>query len=246
MSQSALPHHGLISKVLAPALRLWLKSQLDQIETLHLEIGASDRQILSGAVPQIGLVAEKAVYQGLSLSQVQLTGQNIRVNLRQVLRGQALQILDPIAVEGRLLLSQADLNASLQAPLLATAVQAFLTELLRLVEMEGADGTVHAEEQFHNLGMRLSAEYLILRADWQPSGPSGTTEVALRTRLGLSQPNVLQLSDPQWLPHANAKRGLPLPELEGYTFDLGPQVHLSELSLQPEHLVCAGRLMVYP
>ena len=54
---------GLISKVLAPAVRLWLKSQTEHLEDLKLSIQAGDRQILSGKIPRIEASVVAAVYQ---------------------------------------------------------------------------------------------------------------------------------------------------------------------------------------
>jgi LmeA-like phospholipid-binding len=112
---NATPAKGLIGRVLAPAIQLWLKSQVEQVEHLEVGIQAGNRQILSGTIPQITLLAQKVIYQGLHLSDVNLTGQHIRVNLGQVLQGKALQLLEPIAVNGKVILLEADLNASLAA-----------------------------------------------------------------------------------------------------------------------------------
>jgi LmeA-like phospholipid-binding len=234
---------GLISKVLAPAIQLWLRSQVDQVESLNVEIAAGNRQLLSGVIPQVKLTAQQAVYQGLHLSDVELTGEQIRINLGQVARGKALKLLQPIAIQGKVILREADLNASLQAPLLATAIKQFLAELLRSGPIDL--GTDAPTLNLQNLQMRLAAERLSLRADLiSVSGQA--TEIALRTGLRLTQPNQLQLTQTQWLPHATAKRGLALKELEGYAFDLGPDTDLQEFTIAPVAIICAGRLMVQP
>ena len=61
---------GLISRLLPPAIRLWLHSQLDQLEGLGFQLEGKDRQILSGHIPQVRLSAQQAVYRGLHVSQV--------------------------------------------------------------------------------------------------------------------------------------------------------------------------------
>ncbi|NJN48879.1 MAG: DUF2993 domain-containing protein [Alkalinema sp. RL_2_19] len=231
---------GLISRVLASAVQLWIKSQVEQVDHLNVAIQARDRQLLSGTIPQITLQAQRAIYQGLYLSNVDLTGQNIQVNLKQVVRGKALQLLEPIAVTGTILLNEADLNASLAAPLLAQAVKLFLLDLLRA----GAIGADADNLDLQNLKMRLRPNILTLRADLI-STTGQATEIAIRSGLQLRQPNVLQLHQPQWIPHFNAKRGLPLKELDGYQFDLG-DTQLDQLTIDEGGITCIGQLLVRP
>ena len=103
----------LISKVLSPALRLWLRSQVESVAELNFSIQGKDRQILTGYIPSISLNSSRAVYQGLHLGEVELLGENIRINIGQVLKGKPLQLLEPIQVTGQVRLDQADLEASL-------------------------------------------------------------------------------------------------------------------------------------
>jgi hypothetical protein len=243
MTEPTPPARGLISKVLSPAIQMWLRSQVEQVEHLQVEVTAGDRQLLAGTIPRVMLRAQKAVYQGLHLSDIDLTGQDIQVNLRQVIRGKPLQLLQPIAVQGRILLAEADLNASLQAPLLANTVKQFLCDLLRSGAVDAMDEP--GELNLQNLQMRLLDGHLRLRADLL-SLSGQTTEIALQTGLQLTQPNQLQLTQPQWLPHANAKRGLALKELEGYGFDLGADTQIQSITITEASIICMGRLMVQP
>jgi LmeA-like phospholipid-binding len=254
---------GFIRKILAPAIRFWLKSQVDRIEQLHLEIEAGDRQILSGVIPKVTLAAQSTVYHGIHLSKVHLIGENIRVNLGQVLRGKPLQLLAPIPIALQVLLAEADLNASLQAPLLANAVKEFLLELLQ----SGGDfGTADADSPLSNtdqtpdaiknhsktaqlnlqdLNLKLEDERLVLCANLI-SKSGNVTAIAIRTALQLHQANRILLRQPQWLPHPTAKRGLPLEDLEGYPIHLGEATHLESLTITPGQLQCQGQLQVNP
>lgn len=232
----------LISKVLAPAVGLWLKSQTEQIEQLKIEIQAGDREILSGHIQQIELSAEQAVYQGLHLSQVQITGQNIRVNLGQVVRGKPLRLLEPIEIAGTALIREADLNASLNAPLLKAGVTEFLVTLLR------ANGDALPEEgnlNLQNLQIKLEDNRVVLAATLV-SVSGMESAIALRSGFTMAQPNRLQLVNPEWLPHANAKRGLAIDDLNGYEFDLGEDTEIEELKLDVEQVTCQAKLLVRP
>jgi hypothetical protein len=237
---------GMISKILAPAIQFWLRGQVESVEVLEVTIAAGNRQILSGTIPVVSLAAQQVIYQGLHLSEVALTGQNIRVNLRQILRGKALQLLEPIAIQGRATLHEAELNASLEAPLLANAIQQFLGELTRSSGLgSGGSGSGIPDLNLQNIKMRLLPAQINMRADLL--SPSGTaTEIAIRTGLNLTQPNQLQLHKPQLLLNANAKRGLPLKDLDGYSFDLGIDTNLSEVTIAAGKIICAGQLLVQP
>lgn len=120
----------LIRKVLSPAVRLWLRSQVDSAEVLSFEVEGSDRQLLSGQIPKISIVGEQVVYQGLSLSHLDIVGEGIKTNLRQVVRGKALQLLEPIFVQATLGMIDRDMNQCLQAPLLANALSEVLDQWL--------------------------------------------------------------------------------------------------------------------
>jgi len=231
----------LISKVLAPAVRLWLRSQVEQVEALSVEITAGDRQLLSGYIQQITLSAKHAIYQGLALNQIQLTGQNIRVNAGQIVRGKPLRLLEPIRISGSVLLEEADLNASLKAPLLKAGVTEFLMALLR----SGAGISSDRDLNLQNLTIQLRSQQVVLGATLV-SDSGNETPIAIRTGFDLAAPNLLRLVNPQWLPHATAKRGLPLSDLDGYTFNLGDETEIHELAIDPEKVTCQGKLIVLP
>lgn len=232
----------LISKALRPAVQLWLRSQVEQVEALQVEITAGDRQILSGYIEQVTLSAKNAIYQGLVLNQVELTGQNIRVNAGQVVRGKPFRLLEPIRIAGSVLLEAADLNASLNAPLLKAGVTEFLQTLLQ----SGAAGiSSNRDLNLQNLTIQLRSQQVVLGATLV-SDSGNETPIAIRTGFAIAAPNLLKLVNPQWLPHATAKRGLPLSDLDGYTFNLGNETEIHELAIDPEKVTCHGRLIVLP
>jgi len=261
MSQPTPIRRHLVSRILSPALQLWLRSQVDQVAHLQAQIEGGDRQILTGRIPQVSILAQQVVYQGLHLTHLELVAENIRFNLGQVLKGKALRLLEPVPVRGELRLREADLNASLTAPLLANAVQDFLIQLLGSeLTAPAAMGAVDASPSAPGLGqppglsapMRLqelqvaiAAERLTLSGSLD-SGSGTSSSVTLRTGLQLASPQELQLCQPQWLPSPTARRGLSLSDLEGYRLDLGADVAFDHLSLEPGSLVCRGVIWVRP
>jgi LmeA-like phospholipid-binding len=237
----------LIGKVLAPALKLWLRSQTDHIEDLQVQIAAGDRQILAGHIPGVTLSARKAVYRGLHLSQVHLVGQNILINLGQVLRGQPLRLEAAVPISGTLLMQEADLNASLNAPLLLGGVTEFLRTLLRSGAGELTDITPTDDPQLNlqNIRIVLGINQVTLSVALI-SITGQMTDMTIRTGFRLTSPRELSLDQPQWLPHSTAKRGLPLSDLHGLTFDLGPETQIQTLTLEPGQVFCQGQLWVKP
>lgn len=236
----------LISAVIAPAVQLWLRSQVEQVEHLQVQIEAGDRQILSGYIPQVRIGARQAVYQGLHLSQIQLLGQDIQINLGQVVRGKPLQLLQPIPVEAELSLHQADLNASLAAPLMMNAVADLLNQLLSAdSSLIDVLGTHPQPEALQDLQILLEAEQLTFGMSVR--SPQGKIiPFGLRTQLSLASPRQLRFDSPQWLTSPNAKRGFPLEGLEGFLLDFGSEVALTEVSLTTGQLFCRGCITILP
>lgn len=76
----------IVTNVLTKALKLWLRTQVSQIAQLEIEIGASDRQLLSGCIPRVSIFATHPVYKGLHFTQVQLVAENIQINIGSVLK----------------------------------------------------------------------------------------------------------------------------------------------------------------
>jgi hypothetical protein len=222
--------HRLISKVLSPAVRLWLRSQVDFVSNLEVKISGSDRQILTGYLPRVSVSAIHAVYQGLHLSQVQLVGENIRTNLGQVLRGQPLRLLEPVPVFGELLLQESDLNASLQSPLLANA----LTDLLRiLLPAYSTHGHRWHQITINNGQLIINAT---LAAD-----TSNPLLVTIRTGLQLANCHELVLQ-----PQIQTQTGTLLVNLDSFKLDLGAEVAIEELTLNSGQMRCRGCINVIP
>lgn len=236
---------GLISRVLPSAIALWLKSQVEHVEDLHIRIEGRDRQILTGHVPGVQLSARKAVYRGIHVSHIQLAATGIRVNLRQVLRGKPLTLLEVIPVQGQLTVTEADLNASLLSPLLKDTVTEFLVGLLRSGHAVDELKDSSSQIELQNLQVLIGEQQLTLGAELL-SASGSTTPIAIRTGLSVRDGSVLQLIEPIWLPHLRAKRGLPLDDLDGHEIPLGTDVNLHTLSLASQQFLCQGQINVIP
>lgn len=247
--QAGHPSRGsrLISKVLSPAIQLWLRAQVEAISGLKFQIQGSDREILRGCVPSVEVQAEQIIYQGLHLSQVDLTASQIQINLGQVLQGKPLRLLEVVPVVGIVRLTQTDLDASLDAPLLKQALADFLMLVLnhfnqiapdRLAELAMLQPIQleHCQIQLAANGLTLTANLLI--PNDQPA------QLVLEAELQLTQGSHLQFAPLKICytlplqPIATVTANQPL------VIDLGSEVHLQKLELTPEGVLCEGRINV--
>ena len=240
----------VISRILPPAIRLWLSTQLDQVEDLVFRIEGRDRDILSGHIPEVFLSAQKAVYQGIHLSRVTVQASTIRVNLGQVIRRQPLRLLVPFPVSGQVFLTAADFNQSLQSSLLGEGLYDFL-RLLAQSQTEAA----HLQTILDDLPGRtvlphyqptasITAEGITLKLlpnEGQPLPP-----IAISTQLVIKEGHRLCLENPHWLSEMNVANSTPLPALHGFEIDLGPEVTLTECETQNNQVSLAGTVRVLP
>jgi len=232
----------LISKILTPALKFWLRSQLDAIENLQLTISGGNRQILSGSIPGVLISASHAIYQGISLSQIWLEGTGICFNIREVLQGQPLHLIDPVPINAQLQFTQGDIDASLASPLFNQAMQEFLDSWLHSV--------VNSWEQLQiNLGQdKLTLTGLCQPAMLHPQSyanaiaeTEGKKSAVLHMGLEIRNGHQLYLVNPQL--HI---AGQEIIYLEHFSWDFGSSVMISQLTLLPGQLTCQGQIMVTP
>jgi hypothetical protein len=224
----------IASAVLSPAVKLWLRSQVQQVDELKVKIEGSDRQIFSGAIPKVTAAASGAVYKGLHLTEVALEGCGIRINLGQALKGQPLRLVESVPVAGVLRLSQADLNASLKAPLLADALSEFLRTMLPLTDREKS-------LKLQNSQIAIEAGLLTLSATILRAG-GRQIPLVLRTGLRMASGHELMFEAPEIEMDGELKSS----DFNGFKIDFGPYVEIEELILSPGEIVCRGGITVLP
>lgn len=254
--QSAPQQQGrLIARVLTPAIKLWLRSQLDSIENLQLEIDSGNRELLSGAIPKVFLSTSAAVYKGIHLSRVQVIAQNIKTNLRQVLRGKAIQLLNPLPIELEASLTAADLAASTEAALFQEALQMGLMPLIEKQLSVPSDwpfpnwqprpvGEPHALT-LSALRMELACDRLRIHAQVQHPAVQTPEAIVLETGLKRVNPHELCLDHPRGF-HVGASQPMPLPHLGDFGFDLGSDVRLTLLNITTDAICCRGQIKIMP
>lgn len=230
---------NIISKILSPAVQVWLRSQLDRVETLQMKIQGSDRQILGGYIPNILLNSKGAVYQGLHLSQAEITGENIRINIGQIIKGKPLQLLEAIQVWGEVQLTETDLQASLTSSLLGDAFRELLIALLDYQEIEEPEKILDTYELTWQ-------EVTLKESTFTLQGLAVENEVSNQLIIEAK----LQLISSQSLRVIPIKiQGLPkfnICRLEELELELGSDVVIDALSLADNQLFCRAQLLIRP
>lgn len=235
----------MIGKLLSKAVKVYLRSQVEGVEALQVKIEGKNRQILQGYIPQVFLSCDRAIYQGLHLSQVQLDGRDIAVNLSEVIKYKPLKLLEPVLVEIQLRLDAQDLQASLKADLLQSGLSD-LWQLILAAQDVGQDPTGTNTEKLRELriewqNLAIAEGQLNLIGFYQDN--LGTVQqLALSTGIDLTNPHTLCLSqlaitsDSKDLLHHDFN-----PQLE---IDLGTDVFLQEVTVASEQILCSGKIRI--
>lgn len=262
---------NLVAGVLGPALKLWLRSQVEAVEHLEVTIGSAtgdgenltSRQMLAGRIPSLQVEADGVIYQGLYLGQLQLAGQDIRMNLGQAVRGKPLKLMAPIAVEIALTLNEEQLNHSLASPLLAPQLGAWLNLLQGLLAAAPqADAGRLSQPGIALAGgtrdQNLAAERLGLQLCWQAHPPAAQageapsttevspTEIAIATGLTVHNGNLLQLHQPGWRKTPPPGFQDDLSPLAAMPLKLGNDVAIDRIAIASGQLHLTGQLTVQP
>ncbi|MBF2065758.1 MAG: DUF2993 domain-containing protein [Calothrix sp. C42_A2020_038] len=228
------PKLRVITTVLQGAVKLFLRSQVSDIKELDIDIQASDRQLLSGIIPKVYVFASGAVYQGLHLTSLQLSAENIRINIGSILKGQPLRLSETIPVAGTLVLEEEDINASLTSPLLSGALNDALLQLLP--EIGRKPKSIIWQK------IILSNNQFILFAN---PGTEINTELEEPLEIGIKL-NLVDSHKLELIPlseqYIQAQNGVQ----NGHRFDLGSDVDIEYLELIPSKVTCKGWINVNP
>lgn len=222
----------LVTNVLTAAIKLWLRTQVSHVEQLELDIQAGDRQLLSGSIPNVSVVAKSAVYQGLHLSFVDLVAKNIRINIGSVLKGEQLRLLEKVPVQGELSQLEEDLSASLSSTLLSTALNNVLIQLLP----EHSPNSKSISWQKVTVKDNQLVIFAIIDEENNPQ------PLDICIGLNLLSPHELRIAP---ISVTSDTKTL-LESSNGEYIDLGSDVEIQELQLIPGKVIFRGRINVNP
>lgn len=224
---------GIVGSVLSPACRVWLKSQVSHVDELRVDIVGGSRQILGGTIGRVAVAARGAIYQGLTLGSIDSIAENIRINLPQVLKGQALRLLEPIAVTAKVEFSETDLQTSLASPLLSGAIADLFVQILDL-NVQQSDWMI----DWHRV--QIVPQTLMLWGNLTTAGQTAPIAISMGIAIGAGQ---ILLLDPLRIDCTLMDTDR---QPDRYQIDLGNDVQIELLQLGAGKLLCSGRIQVNP
>ena len=219
----------MISKLLSTAVKLYLRSQVDRAEYLKVKISGGNKQILTGYIPQVFLSCSHAVYQGLYLSRVELRGADIAFNLPEVLKKQPLKLIEPVFVDLEVKLSAADLQASVNSPLLQSGIR----DLWKMIATQG----VLTDSAIKWITIAIANQELNLTGIY-PDAAKKIHQLTLSTGISLADSHTLCLSPLKIIDASSTE------EIDELKIDLGTDVAIEQLVIEPEQILCAGKIRI--
>lgn len=231
----------VIGQILTPAVKLWLRSQVKAVEDLKVKIEANDRQLLAGVIRRLSIKGRKVIYRGLHLHKVKLEARKIRTNLPQVIRGQLLQLVEPVPVICEVQIQETDLKASLKKKsLLVNGLNDLLCQLLK------ARGAI-AEAKFFKKHppswqeIAMEGNHLTITGSL-PNAEGNPTSMTISSYLELASSDRLLLSSLEIQTSAD----LNSVKIDSFPVDLGPEVNIKNLRITRNKLACLGIINVLP
>ncbi|MEY3963355.1 MAG: hypothetical protein RLZZ106_610 [Cyanobacteriota bacterium] len=105
-----------VLQLLASGLQFWIRQQCQAVESLELQLHGSSLGLLRGRLDGVSLVARGVVFSSLEIERVELRSDAIEVQVGNLLRGRAVQLDHPFAIEGTVAFSAGGLGRSLCTP----------------------------------------------------------------------------------------------------------------------------------
>ncbi|MDY7021137.1 MAG: DUF2993 domain-containing protein [Cyanobacteriota bacterium] len=240
MSSTQTSSKPIVGKVLSQAIKLWLRSQAEQIDQLEISILGHNRSILTGHIPQVTVQANSAVYRELHLSEIDLSASDIKINIGQVLKGKPLRLLKAFPVDCHVCLLSEDLNTSSHSTLLNSAIAQHLLPLIQSQVVENRNFSFPTNiKSLQDLKIVLAPNQLTLTAEIC-STDDQLIAFSFQTELYLASPTELLLAS------GHLELLQQHYQLENMTLDLGTDVSLESLNISSEKLEMKGEIKVNP
>lgn len=231
----SLPVFGqMASGLINPLLAAWIRSEVDEVDNLSVQVAGSDAQIFNGVIAQASVSGDNLLYQGFQISSLRLQGSDIRLNVAEAIQGRPLRLLNPVPVQVSLRLTEEDLNRTLQSPL----IQSQLAQAQ--VNVPIGDQTVPF--LISDPDVTLLSDQMQVEANL--SVPNGDPlPVTFTTGLAVAGENQLLLVDPNWVSEGQS---IPIPALSQMALQLDSGVRIDRLDLAQGELIYAGLLTLMP
>lgn len=229
----------IISRFLSPAVKLWIRTQVEFTRDLDILIDAGDKQILSGKINQINLTAKEANYQGILINYASVTTENIAVNLGGILRGKPLKLLHPIFVSGNVVITAQELKTSLQSSLLTQGLTDMLKILLENEGIKNAEEIIKKYKIDWN-DIMIETQKMTITGEFINSLDNSSNNLTIISNIDIKDEQKLVLTNVQ----IDGFKDLHNSVIDDLVIDLGSDVSLSELTISSQELHCVGKIKV--
>ena len=103
-------------QLISAALRLWIRSRCEKIDSLELHLQGSSFGLMRGRLAGASLLARNIRFDGLPLQVAELSSGPIQVDLKLLQPGRMLAVHDPFQIRGTVTMSGLELSDALLSP----------------------------------------------------------------------------------------------------------------------------------
>ena len=104
---------GPVLQLLASGLQRWIRNRCDSVDELNLALQGSALELLRGRLKGVSLEARRVSFDQLPLMRAELQSGELKTVFKPGQPNQPVQLKDPFAIEGEVVLSGTDLNKAL-------------------------------------------------------------------------------------------------------------------------------------
>jgi hypothetical protein len=235
-----LPSQGqVVTNLIAPLMQLWVRSQVEQVDDLRVNVAGADPQVLNGQIDRVELSGTNLQYRGVTARSLSLRGNDIRLDTRQALAGGGLRLLKDLRAGASLRMSEADVNNYLASPAFQEQIRNLTVRLPAELSGDRAPREVPLElrePRARLLKDRLELAAVVRIANGEPA------PLRLSTGVAVAGPHQLRLVDPRLLDNEN--NSFPIASLDGRLIQLGEELTLTQVSVLPNLLVLEGSYLI--
>ncbi len=226
--------------LLNPLVQYWVRSQVQQVDNLQVNIQGADRDVLNGQIQNLQLSGNNVIYQGMSARSIQLTGNDIHLDTASAYQGKGLHLLQPVRAKAIVSLSEQDVNAYLASPELQAKLRGLNVPLPSL--MGGSETPMALDITKPSVVLQKDRLQLNATLQVQKGEPA-----PIRITTGVTTANLhqLKLVDPRLVDDKDTK-GVPIDLLTNLLIPIGQQLEVRKVSIRPGFLDLEGDFVISP
>ncbi|WP_218080989.1 LmeA family phospholipid-binding protein [Anthocerotibacter panamensis] len=234
-------HAQSFSSLLSPLVQVWVRSQVERVEDLQVQVTGPDQDVVNGQIQKVQISGRNVRYQGIAARSVALSGSDIRLDTTGVFTGAGLRLLKPVRTNLTLGLSEDNLNEYLSS----SAFQEQIRSLeVQLPAQFGGDGANRVRLGLQSPHARLQQDRLELSALIQSRPESPPTPIKIATGVEVASARQLKLVNPGLVLDSGERA--PIEALNGLIIPLGEDLEIRRATLLPGQLSLEGSFLLQP